>query len=365
MLTKLEKAAAAAGAALLAICALSGERMEASLRFYPKDGILSRSWESGTFQRTNFRPAEEVARGKPRRAAVRPQPPSQQRQQITDTRSKTWQKINTEDGQINAEYGFLNFNNDSLRVSFSIAEDSLSAYSRGYGYSDAELKAIRNWYETELHNAYQYAVKNKHSQKQLDAASAAIEADYKGRQQNLWTERGFRLQRGNVLSADIPAIVRRNVKNMRPVAISLNDIADKMDYDPETLVAASLAMVQTAIEYKIPPDVTAGKHTGGILPPMEAMSRGWGDCDTKTALLASILSNWDGIRLIGVSIPRHYLMAVMRSPGKGDLFVEYKGLQYVLLEPAGPAWLPPGKVGESTLEFIKSSDGFALEPLNF
>lgn len=362
MLGTLESKAAFCCAVLFALCALAGWDMEAALRFYPRDNILLRSWESGKFQRTNFRPAEEVSGTKTKRGDRKKQPAPQPR--TSEPRSKTWQKIENEQGLINAEYGFLNFNSDSLRIGFSIDENALASYAGNYGYTDGELKALRNWYETALHDAYTYAVKNKLSQKQLDASSAAIEATYKNRQQSLWTERGFKL-RGNVLSADIPAVVKRNVKNLRPVAISLNDIADKMDYDPETLVAAAVSMVQTAIAYKVPPDINNGKHTGGILPPMESMANGWGDCDTKTALLAAILSNWDGIRLLGVSIPKHYLMAVLRSPGKGDIFVEYKGLQYVLIEPAGPAWLPPGKVGETTLEYIKSSDGFALEPLNF
>jgi hypothetical protein len=89
--------------------------------------------------------------------------------------------------------------------------------------------------------------------------------------------------------------------------------------------------------------------------------RGWGDCDTKTGLLASILSNWPGMKLVGVSVPGHYLMGVLRIPDKRDVFVEYDGLQYVLVEPAGPAWLPPGSVSDFTTNLLQSPEGYHID----
>jgi hypothetical protein len=66
--------------------------------------------------------------------------------------------------------------------------------------------------------------------------------------------------------------------------------------------------------------------------------------------------------MIGLAVPGHYLMGVLRIPGKGELFVEHEGLQYVLIEPAGPAWLPPGQVSRDTVALLKSSEGYAIEP---
>ena len=65
---------------------------------------------------------------------------------------------------------------------------------------------------------------------------------------------------------------------------------------------------------------------------------------------------------VGVAVPGHYLMAVRRLPGKGDLFVRHEGLEYVLIEPAGPAWLEPGRVGTHTAELLKGSEGYKVEP---
>jgi hypothetical protein len=49
-------------------------------------------------------------------------------------------------------------------------------------------------------------------------------------------------------------------------------------------------------------------------------------------------------------------------PAKGDMFVRYEGLEYVLVEPAGPAWLEPGQAGRHTAELLAGSDGYQIEP---
>ena len=105
-----------------------------------------------------------------------------------------------------------------------------------------------------------------------------------------------------------------------------------------------------------------GRQTGGIYPPLETLARGRGDCDTKGALLASILLNWSKMKLVGVGVPEHYLMGVLGNPAKGDAFVEYEGLHYILMEPAGPAWLPPGAVGPLTTALLNSGSATAIEP---
>ena len=121
-------------------------------------------------------------------------------------------------------------------------------------------------------------------------------------------------------------------------------------------------MVQTAIRYKVPAGIENGLHTCGLLPPARALLSGWGDCDTKTGLLASVLSSWNGMRIVGVAVPGHYLMAIRRLPAKGDMFVRHEGLEYVLVEPAGPAWLEPGVVGQGTTALLGGREGYKLEP---
>jgi hypothetical protein len=149
---------------------------------------------------------------------------------------------------------------------------------------------------------------------------------------------------------------------VKPIAQVFDRYATQHRYQSIDIIGAVLSFAQTAVKYKEPEDVYKGKHTGGILPPITTVVMGWGDCDTKTALVSSILSNWGQMRMVGVSVPGHYLMGVLQIPDKGDMYVEFKGLQYILLEPAGPGWMPPGKVADETVAQLNASDGYKMYP---
>jgi hypothetical protein len=263
-----------------------------------------------------------------------------------------------------AEYGFQNFNQDRLRVRYQIPKKSFKDYCAGFWYSKADLDAIDQWHNNARQGAYKLALDTKRTQSQLDHAMANLKAEAARKRRDYLASKGFRILEGNVVTADVPAIVARSVAALKPVALALNSVSIKNGYDSETLVGAAVAMVQTALAYKIPPMLEEGKHTGGMLPPAMSMVRGWGDCDTKTGVLAAILSNWSNTRIVGVAVPEHYLMAIFRLPAKGDAFIEYKGLRYVLIEPAGPAWLPPGQVGVDTMPMLQASEGFRIEPFS-
>jgi hypothetical protein len=227
-----------------------------------------------------------------------------------------------------------------------------------------ELQAIDQWLNNARQGAYKLALDAHKTQSQIDSAMANLQAQHDHKIHDYLAARGFKLQSANVVEADVPAMVKRSVAALKPVALALDSLSVRKGYDSETLVGAATAMVQTALFYKVPPNLEGGKHTGGILPPVMSMVRGWGDCDTKTGVLASILSNWPHVRIVGISVPDHYLMAILRLPAKGDAFVEWQGLRYVLVEPAGPAWLPPGQVGEDTMPMLQAAEGFRVEPFS-
>lgn len=282
---------------------------------------------------------------------------------IAGVRPATSQKIRDINGIITAEYGFTNFNNDPLTIIFSIAARELAAYRLEYGYTTAERAAIDQWQKSSVDEVYQYAVRNRQSQEQLNRAGEKIAGEYRTRLANFYRTRGFTLLEGNLLVVDIPEIVRRNTRKTRSVALSLNAASERLGYDSDSIIAATLSFMQTAIKYENVPNEVKGRQTGGIYPPLETLALGKGDCDTKTALLASILLNWNRVRIVGVAVPGHYLMGILRNPAKGDAFVEYNGGRYVLIEPAGPGWLPPGTVDRKTMALINAADNIKIEPL--
>jgi hypothetical protein len=202
------------------------------------------------------------------------------------------------------------------------------------------------------------------SSRTRDADYRAVEEERARRRQRLYADAGFRLA-GNRLEVDMRAVVRRNAPRLAPVAAELHKLARARGYSLDAAIDALVAMVQTALEYRIPPEEEDGRRTSGLHPPPQSFAQGWGDCDTKSALVASVLASFDAVKLIGVTItrPPHYLLAVQRVPRGGDTYLEYRGLPYVLLEAAGPGAFRPGTVGPDTLRFLQSGDSPAVEEL--
>jgi hypothetical protein len=265
-----------------------------------------------------------------------------------------------------AEYGFVNFNQDRLHFTYKIPDDQFKKYNSDYGYFPEDIKSIQDWHQTARQGAFQYAVKNGKSQSQLNAAIAAVDKQYEQKLHGYLESRGFKLEAGNVTRIDMPAVVKRNAAALKPIALVLDSVAAQRRYQSMDIIGAGLSFVQTALKYQQPDDVYKGKHTGAFVPPLTSVVLGWGNCDSKSALLAAILSSWAQMRMIGIFMPGnpvgHYVMGVLQIPDQGDAFVEYQGLQYVLVEPAGPAWLPPGRVGEETMEKLNAPDGYKIDP---
>lgn len=333
-------------AVFFAVALFLSSQWERELVIYPQAMDLPRAQSAD----------EDEAGGEDGEAAADEESPVQDRAE-----KGTAQRIRRANGMLEARYNFLNFNKDRLNISFSMTEKDYKIYLSDYGYSDAQLSSLDQWQNDTRRKEWDKAVK-KGGEAAGKAALVAVDWEYKVRLDEYFRSRNFARLPGNIITCDIPAIVKRNIPFLKSLALAFQKISDARGYGPEETVGATLSMVQTAIRYKIPPMLEGGLHTGGMLPPGRALLSGWGDCDTKTALVASILGNWSGMRLVGVSVPGHYLMAIRRIPAKGDLFVSYNGLEYVLIEPAGPAWLEPGMVGRATSALLQGSEGYKIEP---
>jgi hypothetical protein len=273
------------------------------------------------------------------------------------------QRIRALPDALSAAYSFKSFNNDRISLEYQLPKAALARYESSFGYYKMDITVIDTWLNDARQGAYKYALKTGKSQAQLNAALSALEKEHVKRTRDYMASKGFKILNGKTVSVDMPAVVRRGAPVVNPAAQALARIARQQGYDAEEVVGVAASLVQTALVYRIPEHIDRdGRHTGGIFQPATALLKGWGDCDTKTGLLAALLSNWPNYRMVGVGVPDHYLMAVLRTPDSGDVFVEHEGLQYVLIEPAGPAWLPPGHVAETTMALLDSQDGYRIEP---
>lgn len=341
----------AALAACLAVSAVLGADWERKLAVYPAGGDLVRAQAADEEEEEESADEEESGRSEVKNYTSRE----------TRTEKGTSQKIFRAGDSYNAEYHFVNFNKDSVGVNFAMTARDYRTYLSGYGYSEADMAALRDWREKTRQAVWKQAYL-KGGKPAAEKAISGVDIDYDTKLRAMLRSRGLALRAGNVVECDMPVIVKRNVQLLKPLAMALQKVATARKYAEEDLIGAALSLIQTALRYKIPPATENGLHTCGLLPPARALLSGWGDCDTKTGLLAAILGNWTGIKMVGIAVPGHYLMAIRRLPGKGDVFVRYEGLEYVLLEPAGPAWLEPGMVGAATTALLSGREGYRVEP---
>ncbi len=331
-------------AACLALAGSLGRDWERRLALLPYGGDLTR--EQASSDEEDGEDAEET-------------------QEYTSRESRnetgTSQRVYRAGAELKADYHFINFNKDRLNVSFGMTRKDYGNYLGGYGYTDTDLAKLRIWRDATRQEAWEKTYKES-GKAAAESAVAGVDMDYDTRLRALLRSKGLAMRPGNVVEPDMPVMIKRNTPLLKPLALAFQKVANSRGYSDEDIIGAVLSMVQTAIRYKIPNNLENGLHTCGILPPARALLSGWGDCDTKTGVLASVLGNWSRMRMVGIAVPGHYLMAIRRLPGKGDMFVRYEGLEYVLVEPAGPAWLEPGMVGDHTKTLLAGAQGYKVEP---
>lgn len=240
--------------------------------------------------------------------------------------------------------GFQNFNSDLLSASFTLPAAAVRESMDEFGFARSEVTQIQS------------------------TCTGCDQAEFDRRIDAFYTSRGMRItstgEGRRRLSVDIAAEVHRNQQRLRSLTEAFGRIAKDRDYGPDQTLGAVVAFVQTAMAYRQPPDSENGRDLAGFYPPPRALELGWGDCDTKSAVLAAVLTSFSGVRLIGVHVPRHYLIGVARVPRHDDAFIEWQGEPYVLVEAAGPAWRPPGSISDTTRAALQTMEGVRIDPMD-
>jgi hypothetical protein len=238
---------------------------------------------------------------------------------------------------------FQNFNQDALKLEFELTPDAVRESLAEFGYAKDEIDAL------------------------LKGCTGCDQAEFDRRAAAFYRSRGISAvmqPTGRMkLTVDVPAVVERNKPRLKSLAAALGRIAKERKYGPDQTLGAAVAFVQTALRYQQPPNQDNGRNIIGFYPPPKTLELGLGDCDSKSALLAAMLAHFSGIRMVGVHIPKHYLVGVARVPRHGDAFIEYQGEPFVLMEAAGPAWRPPGSISDATRDALSTMQGVRIDPL--
>lgn len=254
----------------------------------------------------------------------------------------------TADGGYRVTTRFSSFDGEPLSIDFELPSNASHNALQEFGISDAELKAILN---------------------QCVASGTCAQSELDQRTTRYYQTHGLRLRTvpGHAahLFVDVAQVVRRNRTRVQPVAAALRQLAAARgrDDDLQWMTNAAVALVQTGLVYRKPSMREQGREILGFYPPPRALEQGYGDCDTKAALLAAILQNLSSAAIIGVHVPKHYLLGIAGTPQAGQATLSYAGTRYVLVEAAGPGKRPPGDIAASTQIALNERSELRIDPM--
>ena len=254
---------------------------------------------------------------------------------------RDYQRTTGPEGDVTVSASFVNFNRDPLSLVFTLPQRAVREATAEFGWSRAETQ-------------------------EMARTCGCAQEEYDRRVEDYYRSRAVSWRAtagGRRVYVNVPAVVERNRPRLRALAAEFDRLATARGYGPDETLGAMLTFVQSALLYQRPPDAEGERDILGFFTPPRALQEGFGDCDTKSALLASILTNFPGTRMIGVHVPRHYLVGIARMPRPGDAFIEYAGEPFVLIEPSGPARLPPGQVGQTTQAALATMSEIRIDPL--
>ena len=126
-------------------------------------------------------------------------------------------------------------------------------------------------------------------------------------------------------------------------------------------VAHMLDFIQ-AIPYQLL-DSQSGRSGKGFLSPRQVLEQNRGDCDSKVTLMAALLGQgYPDLKQAMVFVPGHALLGVVLPAQAGEATLSWEGETYLLMEPTGPATLPPGQLAPSS-KILVDSGQLSVQPV--
>lgn len=148
-------------------------------------------------------------------------------------------------------------------------------------------------------------------------------------------------RKADSLEPDYCWVVQVSRDDVREAAARLKEVGRRAGYNDFPRFVGLLASFVQSLEYRLPPDVRRGRdgvpiQTFGLTMPIETLYNGHGDCDTKSALFASLLLGLAETRLILVRGENHLFAGVRMQPRPYERFIRLRGEDYVLVELTHP-----------------------------
>ena len=144
--------------------------------------------------------------------------------------------------------------------------------------------------------------------------------------------------------------IKENQAVLLPIAKA---VYDKLPSNSETRAYVNLVLswVQSIPYNELENRITS--NGAGYLPPLSVVANNQGDCDSKTVLMASLIrSLLPDVNMTMVFLPGHALLGVVLPFRNDEQTLDVNGLEYLLMEPTGPAKIPLGEIAISSARAI-------------
>lgn len=130
-------------------------------------------------------------------------------------------------------------------------------------------------------------------------------------------------------------------------------VYDKLPANSETRAYVNLVLswVQSIPYNKL--ENRLNSNGAGYLPPLSVVANNQGDCDSKAVLMASLVrSLLPDTKMTMVYLPNHALLGIVLPLRNNEQTIHVNGLNYLLMEPTGPAKTPLGDIGARSNRYI-------------
>ncbi|MDN4504106.1 hypothetical protein QX776_16965 [Alteromonadaceae bacterium BrNp21-10] len=95
----------------------------------------------------------------------------------------------------------------------------------------------------------------------------------------------------------------------------------------------------------------------GYAPPSRLIDDNKGDCDSKTVLMAALLKAfYPYVDMVYIFLPEHALMGISIPNMRQDKVFEFDDLEFIYIEPTGPALIELGQADERSLQAVANGE---------
>jgi hypothetical protein len=156
--------------------------------------------------------------------------------------------------------------------------------------------------------------------------------------------------RQKAIKPDHLRYIAENNAALLPIAQA---VYDKLPTNSETRTYVNLVLswVQSIPYNELQNRLTS--NGAGYLPPLSVVANNHGDCDSKTVLMASLVrSLLPEAKMAMIFLPKHALLGIALPFRTDEQTLKIDGIDYLLMEPTGPAKTPLGEIANLSAGYI-------------